>query len=492
MLRARSELSGAENSIVEAATLAAQYSVIDLMNSLQAGEKDPVTILVSVAKLFDADGASLFLLDPVTSDFVLAAATGTSKRIPNGTRIELASGVAGRAIAKGQAILLNDAHPIHGDVDSSIVIPLAVVGSHPMGVLNLSRSAHAEPYVADDVSLATTVSTTLTFLFQGAYLLQRVEAGQQKLEAILSGLSIETFLFDANGNLVSTSHPNAEVLLFDHHVEEAIASLRAEANVKKSVARHRLNSEIGAHASKVLDIAVIPLPEGGYGVTIEDISREVTLQQSLEQSRRLAEIGKMTATIAHEIRNPLTSLRAVGQMIASGESSEEFGEMIQDEVAKLTDLCDQFLDFAKPLSLELRDCSLQSILCPLVASCQVDAKATGVELELFESIDAEGKLMRLDANRIEQAARNLILNAIQAMPNGGKVSVIVTGQGFTIADTGPGMAPEILGNLFTPFFTTKAKGTGLGLARVKKIIEAHLGTIEVKSSAAGTEFTVRL
>jgi signal transduction histidine kinase len=474
---------------------APEYSLLDLFGTIQAGEKDTSKLLESCARLFHADGASLFLSDPLSGAYVLAAAHGTGKRIPNGTQIDAGIGIAGRALESGHVVKIDGAHPSNPYVNSSLVVPLVVRGSLPVGALNLSRGADADAYEQEDVKLAEAVATTLAFLFENALLVQRLESSHKRLQAILSGLSITTLLFDADGNLIAAAHPGAEDALHNPRIQATIASLRNEASLKGNVARFLLQSESTPQDLEAIDIAVVPLPEGGYAVTLEDVTREVQLQRSLEQNRRLAEIGQMTATVAHEIRNPLTSLRAVGQVLAEGSENAEFGTMIQEEVDKLSELCDQFLDFAKPVGLVQRPTDLQSLLAGLVQSCQADASAAGVHLSLLQApteCGFEERNFCLDPRRVEQAARNLVLNGIQATPSGGAVSVILEPHGFSVEDTGRGIPPDLMGRLFTPFFTTKPKGTGLGLCTVKKIMEAHGGSISVETAPTGTRFTVVL
>lgn len=468
------------------------YGLLDLFGAIQAGETDTVKLLEGCARLFAADGASLFLWRPESRGFVLAAAQGDGRRIPEGARIEQGAGVAGQAMDAGRVSLLNEPHPQIAELSSALVVPLAVRGRAAVGALNLSRRANSQPYAQHEVELAEAVATTLAFLFENALLVRRLEEGRAQLQAILSGLKIDTLLFDQGGHLQALSHEDAKHLLEDTATDAAVQRLRAEAAVTGEVARFLLQREPEPGLLTAKDLAVVPLPDGGFAVTAEDVSREVSLQRSLEDARRLAELGQMTATLAHEIRNPLTSLRAVGQVLAETESAE-FGKMIEEEVDKLCELCDQFLDLARPVGLTFEPTDLGQLLARLVRAHQPDAVAAGVSLALLQAANGVGhRLPDLDPRRIEQAARNLILNALQATPSGGSVSVILEPLGFSVEDTGPGIPPELRDRLFTPFFTTKTRGTGLGLCTVRKIVEAHHGAIAYETSPKGTRFTVRL
>lgn len=198
----------------------------------------------------------------------------------------------------------------------------------------------------------------------------------------------------------------------------------------------------------------------------------------------------MTAAIAHEIRNPLTGIRSAAQLIAHApEQSDELAKMIEDEAVKLNELCNSFLEFARPVEPVFSIGDLQVLATRLAAVHSHEFEEAGIQLDLE---GATHSLISMDKNQIEQVMRNLLINGLHATSRGGTVSIKTYENGFEVKDTGEGMDEETLKRLFMPFFTTKAKGTGLGLSNCRKIIEAHGGTIEVESELGkGSRFWVK-
>jgi signal transduction histidine kinase len=210
------------------------------------------------------------------------------------------------------------------------------------------------------------------------------------------------------------------------------------------------------------------------------------------ETRRLAEIGQMTAAIAHEIRNPLAGMRAAAQVLKSLEGeAAELGGIVVEEVDKLDRLCTEFLDFARPLEIRPEPAALGLLVRRVAEMHHPEFQEKGVRLD-WESSDEEPK-MNLDRLRIEQVCRNLLRNALQACAPGGAVLVKAVGGVIEVRDDGTGMDEEQLARLFVPFFTTKPQGTGLGMSVVKKIVEAHGGHIEVESGPGqGSCIRIRL
>lgn len=214
-------------------------------------------------------------------------------------------------------------------------------------------------------------------------------------------------------------------------------------------------------------------------------------QAQLVQRERLAALGEMAAALAHEVRNPLgvifNSLASLPREISSGGDGEQLLGILKEEAHRINHLVGDLLDFARPaLPLLSNEVSLQ----PLVVEAVSAVLVTTLVKIVFEVINPSSLgAVTMDARLMRQVFLNLANNAVQAMPHGGTLSVCLSADTsgrepmaqVAFSDTGHGIATEILARVFEPFFTTRARGTGLGLALVKRIVEGHRGRVELTS-----------
>ncbi|MEM9190727.1 MAG: ATP-binding protein [Myxococcota bacterium] len=231
------------------------------------------------------------------------------------------------------------------------------------------------------------------------------------------------------------------------------------------------------------------------------------LYRQMKERDRLAALGEMAAGLAHEIRNPLGAIKASAQFLEEPEenpSQQEFLGIIVEEVDRLNRVVSSFLDYARPNRGEAEPVEINGTVQRTVQLLSNECAEAGVESELLL---AEGlPKVRIDPEQLRQVLINLGQNAIQAMAEGGKLSVQTLGRvehdvlgsqrgwvDIRVTDTGPGISPRVRSTLFVPFVTTKDRGTGLGLAISQRIITAAGGLIEVRShQGVGTTFVVRL
>lgn len=226
--------------------------------------------------------------------------------------------------------------------------------------------------------------------------------------------------------------------------------------------------------------------------TVDRLQAALGRQAEDARTARLAEIGQMAASVAHEFRNPLTGIRGAAQMIREKPSSApEFIGMIEEEALKLEALCEDFLELARPINIRLVPSRLGDIARSVASSWRpaFDEK----EVSLAVQARDDEPVLRVDPRRIEQVLHNLVRNALESTDPGGSVTISVFGGGLVVEDTGQGMDENVLERLFIPFFTTKSYGSGLGLCNVRRIVEAHDGEIEVVSRPGeGTRFELFL
>jgi len=227
-----------------------------------------------------------------------------------------------------------------------------------------------------------------------------------------------------------------------------------------------------------------------------------SLEQEINRKERLSELGNMAATVAHEIRNPLNSVsmglqRLKAEFTPTGDAEEygHFLQLMQDEVRRLNSIVEQFLSLARPFKLHQEQIQIDAFLDEITTLLAADAHASKVDIALRVAPNLPP--LRADRNYIKQLLLNLMLNGMQAMPAGGKLSVqAVADQEFirlNISDQGIGIEPEKLSKIFEPYFTTKTNGSGLGLAIARRIAEAHGGKITAESRLGqGSCFRVSL
>ncbi len=238
----------------------------------------------------------------------------------------------------------------------------------------------------------------------------------------------------------------------------------------------------------------------GHILILRDLGEVKRLQDEIRQKEKLAALGSLSAGVAHEIRNPLSSIKGLasyfGQKFAAGSSDREAAEVMVREVERLNRVVSELLDFARPSELSRRRTDLADVLRHSVRLVQQDARMHGIGIRL--SIAENLPPLSLDPDRFSQCLLNLYLNAIEAMADGGRLTVAAQaaadgGVQISVTDTGMGIPEENRSKIFDPYFTTKTTGTGLGLAIVYKIVEAHGGTISIEDAPrGGTRFTVYL
>ena len=238
----------------------------------------------------------------------------------------------------------------------------------------------------------------------------------------------------------------------------------------------------------------------GFLVLLRDISEVRRLEAEVRRREKLAAVGNLAAGVAHELRNPLSSIKGYAtyfsERFPADSDEREAAKIMVRETDRLNRTITELLGLARPTDIHVRPSSLLEIVRDVIKLIRQDADARGIVIALH---DCEIPLLPLDSDRIRQVLLNLCINALDAMPHGGSLTLALHPNPsapdkqieLEIQDTGEGIAPENLTHIFDPYFTTKGHGTGLGLATVHKIMEAHGGSVSV-SSAVGKGTCFRL
>jgi signal transduction histidine kinase len=248
--------------------------------------------------------------------------------------------------------------------------------------------------------------------------------------------------------------------------------------------------------------------EFGTLLTLRDTGTALELEQELEVSRRLAAIGSLTANVGHEVKNPINAmvvhLELLRSKLAAGqlerESAQKHVDILADEMHRLDRVVQTLADFSRPMELELREHDLRRVVEQTIDLAGAEFREHGVTIE--KEFPQGPIMVRVDAELLRQALLNLLLNAMQAMPDGGIVHAVVRRDQriavVEIADNGLGIPANLLPRIFDLYFTTKPKGSGIGLAMTYRIVKLHGGTMDVRSEAdpnspnRGTSFTLRI
>ncbi len=276
--------------------------------------------------------------------------------------------------------------------------------------------------------------------------------------------------------------------------------------IKDQVIEKEIDCTVGDDHIVPLEIGASQLADEngthlGYVILFKDLTEVRALHREIETSRRLASVGRLAAGVAHEIRNPLSSIKGFAtyfkQRYRDVPEDQQTANIMIQEVDRLNRVVSQLLEFARPVNVSPTPVSFRDLVQDSLKL--IERQAQDKKITLNTRYAAQIDRVTIDPDRINQVLLNLYLNAIEAMEPGGQLGVEISenrnkdGLSIQVSDTGHGIPSEDLSKIFDPYFTTKSTGTGLGLAIAHNIIEAMGGTIKTHSQAGkGTTFTLTL
>ncbi len=300
-------------------------------------------------------------------------------------------------------------------------------------------------------------------------------------------------LLGVSGNLVGL---DGEVLIpgLGEHLDDS-GGLRNGFELSLRRAGDGREIELGLTSSALVDEHGHFL---GHVVHFQDITELRKLERGLRRNERLSAIGELAASVAHEIRNPLAAVAGCAELLegqVEGDENERLLRIIQRETARLANIVTELLDYTHPRALVRTEVDLRGDLGELAESFRADRSNAAIELVV--TLPDQPVMALVDSAQISQVLWNLVRNAAQAMDGEGRLELGLTrteaNVELSVRDHGAGIAAADLERIFEPFFSTKASGSGIGLALVQRIIEAHGGQIEVHSTlGVGTQFVIRL
>jgi PAS domain S-box-containing protein len=373
----------------------------------------------------------------------------------------------------------------------------------------------AEPAVAQGDELGL-VSTKITGIGRQLHDVREIFSTlRENLDQVMQGLGDGLLLFNGEGRAVLVS-PSVEKFLGGRaedlrgrRVSEIFAAghplraaLRIEGDHIESVEGAEVTLERGAGQLRIGVSAQVIREHGkrmGALVTLHDIETLERIGNQLQVSERLAALGRVTAGVAHEVKNPLNSMRLWLEVLKANmpidPEPQQAVKMLDSEIDRLDRAVKTFLNFTKPVEINLEETDLRALIEEVLDAARPAITKAGLELK----VEAPENLppVLLDRQLIHQCLLNLLLNASSFTPPGGRITVGLERKGeyaaIAVSDTGKGISPEDRGKIFQLFFTTRPGGTGIGLANTFRFVQLHNGRIEFESEVGrGTTFRVEL
>jgi len=510
--------------------LTALYEFSKKISSAANLEEALDSILAIVADLVDYDESFIYGIDHESGTAGVKAARfrREPKELPPDELLHSPT-VMNWAIRERKAVVspdvgidprFKDSWTSRPNVKSLMSIPL-IVQDEVVGILSV-HALSPNKYSDEDVRVLSIIAS------QGAAIYKELEALTaltSYTDNILSSIAAGVATLDSNGMLLTWNTAAEEIvgvrapdmvgMRFEGVLDRLMLSdedknvLRQAISHVSETGRTHQSYKISFHPpdseERYMNLSISQLLNStgeqlGLVMIFEDITREIKMEDDFRRMGELAAVGQLAASIAHELRNPLSSIKGAAQFLRKEYEHEgsvvEFLGIIIEEVNGLNKLTSEFLDFARPMQLELKPLSVNKIVEKTLQLMSVHI--TDHNTAVREDLNPNVPEIQADEQQLDQVLKNIILNALQAMPEGGVLSLetgpTASGGAYvSISDTGVGIQPDNIERIFQPFFTTKTKGTGLGLSVVHRIVENHGGRIDVTSEASkGSTFKIIL
>jgi PAS domain S-box-containing protein len=494
-------------------------------------------VLYSSIEAVSAEAAYVLLLDSEKKNFRFFGVEGPAKPVLLNVTFPVNQGLAGYVFQTQKSAIFNDVQQdprFYGKFDSVsgfqtrnlVAIPL-VAGDEKIGILEVLNKAGDEPFYEDDRLLLQSIAEEIAFAIHNANICEE----KQTLAAEIQRMhQFQTKLIQTSNDGIIANDQHGNIIIFNEGAERVLGYRKDEVIGKITVdqlyppgvaqeVRAKIYSPEYGGTERLIHFETIVLSKTGEQIPIElsasliygndhevttvgffrDLRERKQLQDKLLQSERLAALGQMAAHISHEIKNPLATIGGFAQQLGRQEGFSEKGrqklELISQEVQRLEKFLADLSTFTRTTPTQKVPGDILALIREVIGFMEAGFKEQGVTFELStpEVIAA----FAFDPGQIRQVLINLFKNSLEAMPHGGvlRVSAAVREDHLvlTIADTGLGIAPEHLRSLFTPFFSTKEGGTGLGLTICRGLIDQHRGEIDIRSEVnRGTTCTIRL
>ncbi|HEY7783433.1 MAG TPA: ATP-binding protein [Pyrinomonadaceae bacterium] len=404
-----------------------------------------------------------------------------------------------------------------------------VVRGRMVAVIGLGRSADGALLSSEDVEILRTVSGYVAIAIENSILYQEQTARASELkllkefnESIIESINVGIVAVDLDGRVTRLNSALEHILdlrrdsAVGRKVEELFAEdfsdtleqvLGSEGWRLKEIRNiYKIHTATRGGRSLVLNISVAPLEDAnektGALVVLEDVTSRIRLEEQLQQREKLSSIGLLAAGVAHEVNTPLTGVSSYTQMLlgmlAETDPKHALLQKVRRQADRATNIVNNLLNFSRTGdATEFNDIDISVVLDDTIQLLEPQLRRS--QIEIVRTFDQDLPRVFGNSGKLQQVFTNLLLNARDAIPNGGRISISTTTVDHSVVvevtDTGIGIAPENVAKIYDPFYTTKGvgRGTGLGLAVTYGIIQEHSGHIAVDSvTGRGTTFRITL
>ena len=373
-----------------------------------------------------------------------------------------------------------------------------------------TQDVHHAMFMGALLFLVGSAGLYFVFLYQDARVAKSSLANMKLYtESIIESIPVSLITLDSEGRVVSCNHNGEEMFgqpletLKGKNITEILPSISHTLNSSCDITfEHAIEYQTVDDRTLPIRLSCSSLVNHdgeviGKVLIIKDMSSIRDMEMQLERSRKLAALGKMATGIAHEIRNPLGTLRGFAQFFggqATTVMEKQYAELMISEVDRLNQTVSGLLQFARPRELQLQETALDDLFAKTMILMNPDFQSSGLH---FTCSRDTGIRVYADPDLLLQVLLNLLKNSIHATPSGGKISLLAEEQEsqirISVTDTGRGMTEKEREQMFDPFFTTGKTGTGLGLAVSHQIVEQHRGVFEVRTAQGkGSTITIIL
>ncbi|MEO7719387.1 MAG: GAF domain-containing protein [Capsulimonas sp.] len=512
--------------------LSAIYELMQKVRTATSLDEALSSILEIVASLVWSDQSILYTVDEEGETMTARAARGVDASAVIGSVTLPLSGehLAARALRARTGLIASsvaeedDPAPDPEIARQSVLAIPLLVGDETVGVLTMQ--AHTPgAFNEESVMLLHLVASQAATIYRE---MSSFRTLTRYTDNILRSIAAGVITINKDGYIVTWNARAEEIInlrahqIIGRHYKEFFQMLQVDTAVReetmqmveltaqtgKVFTRNQLcyHSPQGDETYVNLSASQLKNESGEYlGVVVvfEDVTNEMQMKEEVERVSKLAETGQLAANIAHELRNPLSSIKGAAQLLRNELPDEfidmhgEFLDIIIEEVNGLNRMTSEFLEFSRVSPPQMQSVSLNQILGRLIQF--MSAYLNDQDIEFAQNYAEDLPNVLVDKSQIEQVIRNIVINAAQSMPHGGKLTIVTrylaeqdTAE-VDFEDKGVGINANKLEKIWTPFFTTKTKGTGLGLAIARKIVETHGGRLTARSMPGeGSTFTMQL